>query len=134
MRRGLEEPPFISESEAKRIKDHAERDIVLLAIRAGYHVSHGPSVRCSPPVPGKNGEPKIVTGTDYLFTDPDNGMENIVEVTTGNGHSPSKLAQRRVVDQAGIENYHLLGISERTTLQRVLSPRDLLLLFREILK
>ncbi len=99
----------LSKNQVKAIKDMAERQFALCVLAAGLKIAYGPSIRCNPPVPDKNGDQKkVVTKPDFLVIDPPTKREAFVEVTHGNGDAASKEAQRRVVAQAGITNYYLV--------------------------
>src|SRR3990167_4465081 len=92
---------------AQRLHDSAERKFAIAAIEAGLEVKTGPSIRCKQPVEDKTGRKrKTVTQPDFTIVDPSDPKSPLhVEVTNGKCTSPSKQAQRRVVEQARVDNY-----------------------------
>lgn len=100
-----------------------ERLFAFSALQAGLRVERSPSIRCPSPVENKNGDrTKTVTTPDYLVTDPKSDRRMYVEVTRGNGGSPSKEAQGRVIRAAGIANYRQLTGAQVETLLEAPGP------------
>jgi len=87
-----------------------ERKFSHSALEAGFLVYPGVAITCFPPVEDRRGNTKkTVTKPDFLVIHPTNhDLREHVEITNGAGHLPSKDAQRRVIEQAGIENYSVL--------------------------
>lgn len=80
----------------------------------------GGSIECDPPVKNKKGDKvKRVTTPDFQVYDEVSDRVMYVEVTKVNGDTPHKKAQRRVVEQAGVDNYIVLTGAEIQLLQEI---------------
>ena len=87
-------------------QNKTERLFASSVLQAGFTIEKQPSIRCKTPVENRFGAfNKIVTNPDYLVIDPESNRRMYVEVTKGSGDWPSKAAQLRVVQAAGVSNY-----------------------------
>ncbi len=76
------------------------------ALKAGLDVQQPRSIRIDQPVRNSGGKKgKVVTTPDFFVVNPDNGLGTHVEIVNGTGANEHKAAQRRVVEQAGVNNY-----------------------------
>lgn len=106
-------------------QNETERKFVQAMEGTGLGVFPGGCIECDPPVENKNGkEVKSKTSPDFRVIDEESGREMYVEVTKGNGDTPHKEAQQRVVDQAGVNNYIQLTGCEVDSLMLAESPEE----------
>lgn len=100
-------------------KDRFEKLFFTAATHAGFHVGSSPSIRCNQPVTDRRGgRKKVVTHPDFLVKHPHHLNRYLyIEVTSGNGDAPSKHAQRRVVEAAGMA--HVYFVVSRTILEKL---------------
>lgn len=100
--------PLTLEEIKKTFKDPTERQLALDAFHAGLMVYPGRRITSPHPVQDRNGEVKKTATTPDLFVIDPTELSEHIEVTRGNGNSPHKQAQLRVVAAAGIDNYSLV--------------------------
>lgn len=98
----------LNQDIASNIHDKTERCFALAALEAGLAVLRGPAIRCRGAVKDRYGRMrKTVTTPDFEVRDPADPetRTTLVEVTSGRAATPSKEAQKRVIERAKITNY-----------------------------
>lgn len=105
------------------------------ATEAGFQVRRSPAIRIKEPVLDKRGKKrKRVTVPDWLIKDKRTGQKFYIEVTNGAGNNPHKEAQLRVIEAAGVENYHVITGDMVDALREALSPEQKYLLLMGFLQ
>lgn len=112
-------------------QDRFERLFFTAVTRAGFDIGPSPSIRCNQPVADRLGRrKKVVTHPDFLVGHPQHVNKQLyIEVTSGNGNAPSKHAQKRVVEAAGMAHVYLVvsrAILEKLAIQTPEENREYL--------
>jgi len=101
---------------------------------AGFDVQQPKSIRIDKPVRNSGGKKgKVVTTPDFFVVNPDNGKGMHVEIVNGTGANDHKAAQRRVVKQAGVENYRQVTGHEVAAIKEAQTIEEKRLLILQIL-
>jgi hypothetical protein len=101
---------LVSERFRRALGDNStEKQFFVFAQDAGFDVKRGGRIEAPYPVADKDGViKKLVTNPDFLVTNPYILWSMFAEVTQGSRNLPSKDAQLRVVEPAGVTNYRVV--------------------------